>query len=196
MSNDELLSFLLPEDFELPASWNDFFKIEEGKHKIRLLQWPLMQYEIWKEEWEKRTKEVFEYTKENSKIPWVKLVWNVLIYNYDYKSVQIWSINQKKIMQNLIDINKEVVLSSIDLTIIRKWKGMNDTTYTIIPSWLTTFAIEEVLKEVSERPLIERLKKSSLESDEESSLESDEESIKKEIEARKVSTSDVEEVFA
>lgn len=188
MSNNELLSFLLPEDFELPASWNDFFKIEEGKHKIRLLQWPLMQYEIWREEGEKRTKEVFEYTKENSKIPWVKLVWNTLIYNYDTKNVEIWTISQKKIMQNLIDINKEVALSSMDLTIIRKWKGMNDTTYTLIPGIPAIFDNAEVIKEVKERPLVERLKKSS--------IDSDEEAIQNEINQRKASVTDVEEVFA
>jgi len=193
MTNNEL-GFNLDKDFELPKSWNSYFKVEEWKHKIRLLQGPIMQYEVWHEAADgTKTKEVFENTPENSKKPGAKLVWNILIYNYWESVVQIWTISQRKVMQNFIDLNVEVNLSSIDITLIRKWKTMNDTTYTLIPWAPSEFTVEEALKEVKEKSLAERLV-----SKDEWTLEAEEKAIEAEIAAKKVqpaTTADAEEVF-
>jgi len=175
-----MASFDIPEDFELPSSWNDYFKIDEGKHKIRLLEWPIMQYELWKEEvvdWKtKKVKETFEITDQAAaKMKWVKLVWNVLIYNYDDSAVQIWTISQRGIIQNLLDLNQEVPdMAWVDLTVIRKGKGMNDTTYTIIPGIPTPFADEKILAEVTEKPLLERITKKDDDDDKVKTLPGDE----------------------
>ena len=158
-----MVAFDIPEDFELPSSWNDYFKIDEGKHRIRLLEWPIMNYEVWNEEevdWKvKRVKTTYDITDQSaSKIKGAKLVWTVLIYNYDDSQIQVWTISQRSIIQNLLDVNEEVDdLSWLDLTIKRKGKGMNDTTYTIIPGIPKPFDNTEVLKEIEDKPLLERI---------------------------------------
>jgi hypothetical protein len=90
--------------------------------------------DYWDESKEPKVKYSYAFDLELAKKKDYRLVWNLLIWNYDEEQLQVWSISSKKIRQNIIDlIDNGVDLNAIDITVKRTGKTINDTSYTIIP---------------------------------------------------------------
>lgn len=126
----------LPPKYEIPEKPGNFLKFVEGTHKFRILSSPILGWEAWTgEEGDKRTVKRFKYEEPHPMD--AKHFWAMTVFNYGANRVQILSINQATIQQQIkaLAMNEDWGSPlSYDITVVRTGKGMNDTKYSITPS--------------------------------------------------------------
>lgn len=115
---------------------------EEGSYKLRILgdkTCRVQGYEAWNEDRQPmRTtnlKEAREWNDNDGGS--VKVFWALTVWNYNEEKVQVWQFSQKSIKDALTELtNNEDYgdLTKFDITVTRKGTGMNNTSYTVMPS--------------------------------------------------------------
>jgi len=149
------MSDFLPKEYELPKSESRFTKFEKDQTtRIRILPSGLdldtiRFYEYFDISWEApkpiRSSKPFEDT------PWIrdwekqKEVWSMKIWNYETECVQILSITQKTIKEQIIAYNEDKDYGSpvwYDLKIKKTWEKLK-TKYSVIPGPVKEFEADE-----------------------------------------------------
>lgn len=131
----------LPTGYEVPSSNDKYMKLQKGENRIRILTSPILGYEIWKDEGDKRVPVRTPMDKPFSTADIedpedIKHFWAMVIYNYANKKVQILEITQKGIQKTLRALAKDEDWGSpvqkYDLVITRVGDGL-ETKYETLP---------------------------------------------------------------
>ena len=152
---------ILAEDWEFnewytpPSSNNKFLKLDTGKTTLRILTDAVRWWEYFHDDKPFRFKE--EKKPSDTKIPeWCKLKYfmEVIIWNYDTRSLQAWHITQASLQKEIMKfVENENWWNPISyrLEITKKWEWLK-TTYSVTPlpkskvedEILQEFAIREI----------------------------------------------------
>ena len=143
---EEVLSEFLPEGYNVPSGEGNYTRLEQGENKFRILQSPILGYELWVDQKPKRYKmdeqisiddvessDIDERTGE-PRLP--KHFWAMVVYNYNSKRIQILELTQKTILRTIKGLAMSKDWGSplnYDISIVRDGKGF-DTNYEVIPS--------------------------------------------------------------
>lgn len=131
----------LPQGYTVPKSAGNYYKLEEGINKFRILSAPIMGYEYWTVDNKPvRSQTPFEVTPTNAKLTDGKFVqkhfWAFVIWSYRDEKVMIMELTQVSIQGPIEDLvvnedwgNPE----GYDITITKKGQKL-DTEYTVQPS--------------------------------------------------------------
>lgn len=119
-------------------SGGNYFKLQEGANKFRILTPTITGYELWTDE-----NKPVRYAKYPESIPGnirpdskIKHFWCFVVWNYAQEAVQILELTQSTIQTAINDL---VILeewgdpSNYDITVTRKGEGL-ETQYTVQPS--------------------------------------------------------------
>lgn len=101
----------LPADYTEPSN-SDYVKLDAGTTKLRFLQSPIISWEMWEdytnEQGEEKRRVIRGKKEKAMPIPMnAKLVWICLVWNYNDSRVQIWSISQKTIRDQLVNLSRD-----------------------------------------------------------------------------------------
>ena len=154
-------------ELELPTKSSGFFRPQDGKNKIRILQGPVLSYVS--QEWSEDRKPIGDKIKYKYDDPRVKedknakLVLTYLIYSYDEKSVMIWDIQTQSIISAIKAINDMAPdLSAFDVQLTKE-KGSNGfMQYSLVQGPQKAFDIKEAIDEVTSKGLLERVNSSDI----------------------------------
>ncbi len=181
------------EDIEIPSAGSGFYKLTDGKNKLRFLQWPVLSFVS--QEWGEDKKPIGEKKKYSykdpaaKKDPNAKLVMTFLVYAYDKSGtggeVKVWDIQQKSIQEKIKAINgiqPDLSAFDVQITKVEKANGYPDFQFA---QWANKpFTNEEAIAEVMERGLLKRLSEMTKDEDEfGTSAEDEEKSIEAEVAA-------------
>lgn len=125
----------LPANYDVPESAGNYLKFTEGTHKFRILSSPVLGWEVWEDKGDKRVVTRYPYDAEHPGT--AKHFWVMTVYNYTVGKIQILSINQKGMQQDIkaLAMNEDWGTPlSYDITVVRTGKGLSDTKYTVTPS--------------------------------------------------------------
>lgn len=135
----EVTDPFLPEDYQEPSN-SDYVRFEPWTHKLRILEKPILCYDVRHDVDENGNPKKFSETfrqEPNKPIPiGAKVSRACLVYNYGEKRVQIRNISQKQIRDTLATFYRDKDYGSpllYDLKIVREWAGQTDTKYNILP---------------------------------------------------------------
>jgi hypothetical protein len=126
----------LPDNYEVPASKDNYMKFIVGETRSRILCSPIIGYEFFTEAKPIRSKEFPKETPGIKQGGRVKHFWAMVVWNYNLGCLQILEITQKTIMEAIIAFTKSPDYGSplgFDITVTRTGEGL-DTTYTVLPS--------------------------------------------------------------
>lgn len=129
----------LPTDYKRPEpSGGNYFKLQDGQNKLRILSAPILGYVYWTDEKKPvRLKEAPEEAPDDMKSGGkVKHFWAFAVWNYKEKKVQILELTQVSIQAPITDLVTSEDWGDpqgYDITITRKGKDL-DTEYTVQPS--------------------------------------------------------------
>ncbi|MDD3302237.1 MAG: hypothetical protein PHN31_01680 [Candidatus Gracilibacteria bacterium] len=190
------------EELEIASGGSSYLKLKDGdKVKMRFLQGPFMAYVS--QEFDDVKKEYigdkirYDFNDpEAKKDQHAKLTLTYLIYNYVEKKVQLWEISQSTIQKNLKALNEmKPDLSAFDIQVTRE----NNKSYQIISGNDKPFDLKEVIAEVMEKGLMDRINKSDEHEEAAPGFDDEEAAIAEQIEAKKpvakMTKADVEEEF-
>lgn len=133
------MSDFLPQGYVTPKSSGRYTKIKDGDNfRLRILTNPIIYWEWWTED--KKPLRV-EYTGSWVKTPEhatgkSKLVWAVVVWNYNTEQTEIWNIGQATVRDALEWYIRDEDFGDpklYDVKISRKGSGMDDTVYTLAP---------------------------------------------------------------
>lgn len=133
------MSNWLPDNYEKPQpSGGNYFKLQDGTNKFRIMSAPILGYEYWTEENKPvRLKEMPEESPEDMKSEGkLKHFWAFVVWNYKEKKVQILELTQVSIQGPITDLVTSEDWGDpqgYDLTITKKGQKL-DTEYTVQPS--------------------------------------------------------------
>lgn len=128
----------IPEDYEAPKSASsNYFKMQEGENRIRILSQPVFGWEDWKDKKPVR----YHYVKGQAapkpfdpKKP-VKHFWAFIVFNYRDEQIQIMQITQATIRKSLDTLYRDKDWGApiaYDIKINKTGEGV-DTEYTVNP---------------------------------------------------------------
>jgi hypothetical protein len=126
----------LPANYEPPIGSNNYFKLQEGKNRFRIMSSPIVGWEDWTED-----KKPVRYRMENKPARSIdpskpiKHFWAIIVYNCLDHRIQIMNITQATIWKALIALIKNDDWGSphkYDIEIEKKGKG-KETEYNVIP---------------------------------------------------------------
>ena len=131
----------LPESYEVPGVSDKYFKFQKGENRFRILSSPILGYEYWVEEGDKRIPKRTPMTKpfttdevENPED--IKHFWAMVVYNYANKKIQILEITQRGIQKTLRALARDEDWGSpvlkYDIVVIKTGDGM-ETKYEVLP---------------------------------------------------------------
>ena len=134
------MTFLPSEAVEPKSKSNYTMPLEEGRHKLRVLSSAIVGYEGWKDEGGKKTPVRYKMGTQpelgpDGKEP--KYFWSFIVWNYEQERIQIMSVTQKTIreqMKALIDDEAWNSPLEYDIAITRTGMKMDDTKYTVMPN--------------------------------------------------------------
>lgn len=125
----------LPKDYKSPTSSNNYFKLQEGENRIRILSKPIFGWEDWQDKKPVRyvlnDKPLKPFDPKKS----IKHFWAFIVYNYKDKQVQIMQITQATIRKRLEDLCKDEEWGTpfnYDIKISKNGEGM-ETEYVVNP---------------------------------------------------------------
>ena len=133
-------AFVIPEGYQEPSSGGGrYTKIEEGKKvKLRILSSPVQGFEKWTTE--PKPIRFKALNEEPQRHDWKdeppKLFWALAVWNYASEQVEVWSITQKSIRQELVSLAENEDWGSpldYDITVSRTGSGL-ETKYQVHPS--------------------------------------------------------------
>ena len=131
----------LPESYEVPGASDKYMKFIKGENRFRILCSPILGYEYWVEEGDKRipkrTPMIKPFTTEEVENPEdIKHFWAMVVYNYANKKIQILEITQKGIQKTLRALAKDEDWGSpvlkYDIVVTKTGDGM-ETKYEVLP---------------------------------------------------------------
>lgn len=125
----------LPGGYKVPEKPSDYLKLTEGTHKFRILTSPILGWEVWDKTGDKPQVKRYAYDAQHPAD--AKHIWGIVVYNYEIKRVQLLSISQSTIQEDLRALASNEDWGTplnYDITILRTGKTMNDTKYSITPS--------------------------------------------------------------
>jgi hypothetical protein len=130
-----------PKDYELPKTPSGYMKLEDGQNKFRILSAPLIGWMYWtKNNKPVRSPEPFTSTPEDARLDddafKPKHFWNLIVWNYAEKRLQILEITQASIQGPINDLVCNADWGDpreYDITITKKGQKL-DTEYTVQPS--------------------------------------------------------------
>src|SRR3990167_11450775 len=136
MTNDTFL----PSDYEVPSSSDKYMKLVKGDNRFRILTSPILGYELWVDEGDrrvpKRTPMDKPFTTDEAENPEdIKHFWAMVVYNYANKKIQILEVTQKGIQKTLRALAKDEDWGTplnYDIVVVREGKDKN-TTYSLNP---------------------------------------------------------------
>jgi len=132
----------LPENYEIPSSGGNYYKLEQGENRFRILASPLMGNEYWNHE----NKPVRRPTgiriiitdireEKDGSLGRVKHFWAMPVWDYKSESVKILQITQKSILTAIKELAKDEDWGTplnYDLSITRTGEGL-ETEYNVKP---------------------------------------------------------------
>lgn len=136
----------LPETYDVPNSGGNYMKFSAGENKFRILQSPILGWELWINNKPKRypmNVEVPIEDQENADIDPAtsmpkpaKHFWAMFVWNYQLKKVQALEITQKGIQASLKALAKSSEWGSplgYDISIIKEGQKF-ETKYQVVPN--------------------------------------------------------------
>ena len=121
--------------YAIPEKPSDYLKLTEGAHKLRILASPILGWEFWDKTGDKPSVKRWAFDAPHPTD--AKHIWGVVVYNYTLKRVQLLSISQSSIQEDLRALASNEDWGSplgYDITIMRTGRTMNDTKYSLTPS--------------------------------------------------------------
>lgn len=147
------MSFL-PKDYETPAGSSDFFKLQEGKNRIRIMSDALVGWEGWRDgkpfrrQGAEQNIDVKEVDiDEKYKKPKINHIWAFLVWDYESESLKYFTLTQKTIMKaidSLVNDEDWGDPKGYDIGIEKIKKGPR-TSYSV-----TSYPHKKVLPEITE----------------------------------------------
>lgn len=144
----------LPNNYELPKSeGGKYTKLQDGTTKIRILTSPIIGWEYFTNE-NKPVRSRIAYgaipadSKDGRK---AKEFWAFVVYNYDEKRVQVMSITQKTLKEQLLALSRDPDFGDpkeYDLKITRSGQKL-ETTYNIMALGKAEFTDAKALEEAN-----------------------------------------------
>jgi len=142
------MSDFLPKDYKVPTSEGGYMKLEQGENRFRIMEAPILGYELWvggkpkryKEE-ESITVEDYENSDKDSTTGEPRLprhFWAMVVWNYQQKRLQILEITQKTIQKAINVLNRDgdwgnpVGKDGYDIVITKEGQKF-ETTYSVNP---------------------------------------------------------------
>lgn len=138
------MSFL-PTDYKIPEKSN-YTKFEQGETLLRILEAPILGWELWVKGKPLRRRMTESFTMEemnnadinkfNGKPKTPQHFWAMVVWNYEQNCLQIWQITQKKIMAPIKALSASKAWGSpleYDLS-VNKTGEQKETDYTVMPS--------------------------------------------------------------
>lgn len=129
------MSFL-PDDYEAPKSNNNYFKLQDGENRIRVLSKPIIGWEDWTLE-KKPIRFRMDQKPSKSIDPKkpVRHFWSFLIYNILENKIQIMNVTQATIRKAIESLSKDSDWGApyhYDIKIVKSGEGV-DTEYHVNP---------------------------------------------------------------
>lgn len=136
------MSFL-PKDYKDPTTGSNYMSFEEGDNKFRILSSPVMGWEYWVEDGDKRKpvrvrdfKDVpAEHRAPSDSRAKAKYFWAMLVWNYEAERAQLLQISQATIRSAITNLDGDPDWGDAreyDLLVKKSGKGM-DTEYAVNP---------------------------------------------------------------
>lgn len=129
-------SEFLPQDYEAPKNSNNYMKLTEGEHRIRILSAPIIGWEDWTADKKpvrfKRNERPLKPINEN--VP-VKHFWAMIVYNVKDHRIQILHITQATIRNSIEALYRDEDWGNpvnYDIKITKTGEG-KETKYTVNP---------------------------------------------------------------
>ncbi len=129
------MSFL-PQEYKAPSTNSNYFKIQEGENKFRILSRPVIGWEDWDHN-KKPVRYRFENKPANSIDPSkpIRHFWSMIVWNYAEEKIQILHLTQASIRNRIQALSNDKDWSEpffYDLKVIKEGSGI-DTEYTVNP---------------------------------------------------------------
>lgn len=134
----------LPNDYNIPQKSN-YTRFEQGETILRILESPILGWEIWKDNKPVRfdmDEEIPIEVADSADVDKLtgmprapRHFWAMVVWNYEAKCLQIWEITQKSIMSAIKGLSKSKAWGSplnYDLSITKEGEGF-ETTYSVMP---------------------------------------------------------------
>lgn len=122
----------LPEKYEVPDKPTNFTKLTEGVHRLRILTSPLLGWEVWTDNGDKRGVQRYAYDEPHPAN--AKHIWAMVVWNFDAGRIQIFSVSQSSIQTQLKALASNPDWGSpleYNISITRTGQGLNDTKYRV-----------------------------------------------------------------
>jgi len=123
----------LPENYEVPEKPSNYTRLSEGVHRLRVLTSPLLGWEVWTDKAE-GGRAVKRFAYEAAHPMDAKHFWAMIVYNYNTERIQILSVAQKTIQDQLKALASNPDWGSplnYNISITRTGRGLNDTEYRV-----------------------------------------------------------------
>lgn len=135
----------LPKDYDIPSSGNNYMRFsEQGEHRFRIMNKPILGYEGWitlrdgsKKPVRKRMDEDFRI-EEIDNPDEIRHFWAMVVWNYKENRLQVLEITQKTIQKAIKAITQDddwgnpVGNNGYDIVVTRSGEGF-DTEYQVTP---------------------------------------------------------------
>ncbi len=134
-TNNTDSSGFLPEEYEVPTTSANYFKLREGQNKIRILGSPLLGWVYWEDTPDGR-RPVRSPFDQKPKAPDLKHCWLLKVWDYQTNSVAVFEATQACIQEGLRDLARNPAWGpprDYDVTITRKGTGL-ETKYSLLPA--------------------------------------------------------------
>lgn len=125
----------LPEDYQAPNSSNNYFKIQQGENRIRILSQPVFGWEDWHDKKPVRYRMNEKPNKSFDPKKPIKHFWAFIVFNYREEQVQIMQVTQATIRKSLEALCRDKDWGApfaYDIKITKSGEGV-DTEYTVNP---------------------------------------------------------------
>lgn len=131
----------LPADYEVPTGNDKYMKFVKGENRFRILSSPVLGYETWLDEGDKRIPKRTPMDKPFSTTEIedpedIKHFWAMVVYNYQNKKIQVLEVTQKGIQKTLRALAKDEDWGSpvqkYDVVVTKNGDGM-ETKYEVLP---------------------------------------------------------------
>lgn len=125
----------LPENYQSPNSSNNYFKMQDGENRIRILSQSIIGWEDWQDKKPVRYRMADKPAKSFDSSKPVKHFWAFIIFNYNEEGIQIMQVTQSTIRKAIESLCKDRdwgIPYYYDIK-INKTGTSKDTEYTVNP---------------------------------------------------------------
>lgn len=152
ISNENIYSYtthtmsdFLPENYNAPVKQSNYFKLQDGDNRIRIMSKAITGYQDWDNKKPINTVERKQAIDESRQPKHFRAM---IVWNYNTNSFQCWQVTQNSIreqIQNYVDDTDFGNPRGYDLKIKRSWKDL-ETKYSVTP-----WKVEPVKKEIQDK---------------------------------------------